>query len=116
MNKKLRLHKKDWEENYNHFYDMDIDTSDKPEKEFAGMTYMQLESRFFGLKDILDKEMVDVADKEALMEHYRISMEKCKKAIEYRGDDFETVKSDFETGKTIVSDATGTSSHKTADC
>ena len=39
------------------------------------------------------------------MEHYRISMEKCKKAIEYRGDDFETVKSDFETGKTIVSDA-----------
>ena len=28
-----------------------------------------------------------------------------KKAIEYRGDDFETVKSDFETGKTIVSDA-----------
>lgn len=60
---------------------MDIDTSDKPEKEFAGMTYMQLESRFFGLKDILDKEMVDVADKEALMEHYRISMEKCKKPL-----------------------------------
>lgn len=102
---KIETAQKDWEENYNHFYDMDIDTSDKPEKEFAGMTYMQLESRFFGLKDILDKEMVDVADKEALMEHYRISMEKCKKAIEYRGDDFETVKSDFETGKTIVSDA-----------
>lgn len=42
---------------------------------------MQLESRFFGLKELLDKEMVDVADKEALMEHYRISMEKCKKPL-----------------------------------
>ena len=59
---KIETAQKDWEENYNHFYDMDIDTSDKPEKEFAGMTYMQLESRFFGLKELLDKEMVDVAD------------------------------------------------------
>lgn len=58
----------------------------------------KLESRFFGLKEILDKETVDVADKEILKKHYRISMEKCKSAIVYRGSSFEAVQAQFEAG------------------
>lgn len=88
--------KNDWENNYQFYYDVDL-AAEKSE-ELKALDRDRLESRFFGLKAVLDKENVDMADKEALMNHYRVSMEKCKNAIEYRGASFEDIKNEFEEG------------------
>lgn len=88
--------KNDWENNYQFYYDADL-ASEKGE-ELKSLDRDRLESRFFGLKAVLDKENVDMADKEALMNHYRVSMEKCRNAIEYRGSSFEDIKNGFEEG------------------
>lgn len=102
----------DWETNYQFYYDIDL--SGEKDTEAASAAFAErlkeldrarLESRFFGLKAVLDKENVDVADKEALMNHYRVSMEKCKNAIEYRGSSFEDIKNEFEKGVIARSDA-----------
>ncbi len=97
--------KNDWENNYQFYAEGEAaqessmeTTSAAFEKALKGLDRDRLESRFFGLKAVLDKENVDVADKEALMNHYRASMEKCKNAIEYRGSSFENIKNGFEEG------------------
>lgn len=113
--------KNDWENNYQFYYDINlaadngegassgeaVGTAAVSSMEAASATFEEklkdlgrdrLESRFFGLKAVLDKENVDVADKEALMNHYRVSMEKCRNAIEYRGSSFEDIKNAFEEG------------------
>ena len=51
----------------------------------------QLESRFMGLKAVLTQENSDFSDKEKLMNHYKLSMEKCRQAMEYRGTAFAEV-------------------------
>lgn len=84
--------RRDWEENYRHFYELKVGGEDgTDEEDLTGLTVPELESRFTGLKEILDKRAVDVADKQALMEHCRASMEKCRRAVEYRGCDFNSV-------------------------
>ncbi len=104
--------KNDWETNYQFYYDIDL--AEEGGAKTAGAAFEQtlreldadrLESRFFGLKAVLDKENVDVADKEALMNHYRASMEKCRNSIEYRGSSFEDIKNEFERGVIARSDA-----------
>lgn len=45
----------------------------------------KLENKFKGLKAVIDTRGTDIADKKALVMHYQASMEKCIKAIEYRG-------------------------------
>lgn len=97
--------KNDWENNYQFYAEGEAaqessmeTTSAAFEEALKGLDRDRLESRFFGLKAVLDKENVDVADKEALMNHYRASMEKCKNAIEYRGSSFENIKNGFEEG------------------
>ena len=85
---------RDWEENYRRFYEMEPENNTEAEvngSDLSELTTGQLESRFFGLREILDKETVDVADKEALMQHCRVSMEKCRRSVEYRGSDFSQV-------------------------
>lgn len=112
--------KNDWENNYQFYYDINLAAENGEavgtaavssmeavssvfEEELKDLDRDRLESRFFGLKAVLDKENVDVADKEALMNHYRVSMEKCRNAIEYRGSSFEDIKSAFEEG--IISES-----------
>ncbi len=101
----------DWEMNYGIYYDsLQADTEDdvKAVNSFAqklmNLDKDRLESRFFGLKGVIDKENVDVADKEALMNHYKVSMDKCKMAVEYRGSDWDAVKSMYEDGLVSASE------------
>lgn len=85
--------KESWNDTYSQYYS-------EGEEAQAGTDgdYMSLESRFLGLKEIIDKENSDLSDKEALLKHYRTSMEKCLKSIEYRGSDIETIKKSVEEG------------------
>ncbi len=101
----------DWEMNYSFYYDAlqnDSEDDAKAVNNFIGsladLDKDRLESRFFGLKGVIDKENVDVADKEALMNHYKVSMDKCKTAVEYRGSDWDTVKELFEKGELMASE------------
>lgn len=98
--------KNDWENNYRFYYDVDIAAENGAAftEVLKGLDRDRLESRFFGLKAVLDKENVDVADKEALMNHYRVSMEKCRNTIEYRGSSFEDIKNGFEEGSITKSE------------
>lgn len=85
--------KESWNDTYSQYYVEGEDTQ-------AGTygDYMSLESRFLGLKEIIDKENSDLSDKEALLKHYRTSMEKCLKSIEYRGSNVEIIKRSVEDG------------------
>lgn len=85
--------KESWNDTYSQYYA-------EGEEVQAGTDgdYMSLESRFLGLKEIIDKENSDLSDKEALLKHYRTSMEKCLKSIEYRGSDVEVIKRSVEDG------------------
>jgi hypothetical protein len=58
-----------------------------------------MEGEFLGLKELLDKENSDLGDKEALLKTYRNSMDKCVKAIEYRGSSFEEIKAKVDNGE-----------------
>ncbi len=62
----------------------------------------ELESRYIGLKGVLDGKSIDLSDKEALVSHYRQSMNKCRNSIEYRGSSFEQIQEMFNTGKISV--------------
>lgn len=94
------------EVNYRQYHESDgIRLNESEKAEYAALSENELESKFFGLKQIIDKETVDVADKEALKEHYRISMEKCRRLIEYRGSLFSEVKKQYNSGMVIESNA-----------
>lgn len=77
-----------WQETYQAYYD---------EKHTAWSRDRQpldrgvLESRFAGLKMVLDEKNADISDKEALLKQYRLAMEKCKKAIIERAFSLETI-------------------------
>jgi hypothetical protein len=73
-------------------------------KELELLSADNLESRFIGLKAVLDGETADVSDKERLKSHYYMSKEKCRKTIEYRGTSFEEIAEDIAQGKLKVSD------------
>lgn len=95
------------EVNYRQYHESDgIRLNENEKADYAALSDNELESKFFGLKQIIDKETVDVADKEALKEHYRISMAKCKRLIEYRGSLFSEVKEQYNSGMVTESKAT----------
>lgn len=107
----LRKLSEDWEQNYSFYYEAyksqsenDRAEVDKVVRTLEECDRNRLESRFFGLKEIVDKDSIDVADKETLMNHYKISMGKCKASVEYRGSDWEEIKSGFEIGSLMVSE------------
>lgn len=85
----------DWEELYSKFYvegvELGTDTAD----------IIELESTFIGLKELIDKENADISDKEALAKHYRASMEKCVKAVTYRGSEFDDIKRRVDSGELV---------------
>ena len=95
------------EVNYRQYHESDgIRLNENEKADYAALSDNELESKFFGLKQIIDKETVDVADKEALKEYYRISMAKCKRLIEYRGSLFSEVKEQYNSGMVTESKAT----------
>jgi hypothetical protein len=87
---KVEKLEQDWNDNYRSFYREDM-AEDEMSHTVEGLSHDELRARFLGLKAVLDKETLDVSDKQALAEQYRRSMEKCQKSIEYRGMDFETI-------------------------
>ena len=72
---------------------------------YVNKNTQELESRFIGLKEALDKDNLDVSDKEALVKHYRQSMDKCKSQIEYRGSSFKDIEDKFSKGELSAVDA-----------
>lgn len=52
----------------------------------------ELESRFAALRTIIENDAKDITDKEKLRNHFQASMDKCKRAIAYRGMSFEQVR------------------------
>lgn len=107
---------REWEENYQFYYEAgaqkngqssDADAGDNRmlllEKELTQLDGRMLESRFFGLKAVIDQERTDMSDKEALFNHYRAAMDKCKNAIEYRGTVFAEMQELYQEGSIAVS-------------
>ena len=84
-----------WNELYRQYY---VEGSKCSADEFGAEEILDMEGKFLGLKELIDKENSDISDKEALLRHYRNSMDKCVKAIEYRGSDFNEIKSKVESG------------------
>ena len=90
--------KESWNDTYSQYYAEGSEAEDGAAQDGADGEYISLESRFLGLKEIIDRENSDLGDKEALLKHYRTSMEKCLKSIEYRGSDVEIIKRSVENG------------------
>ncbi|MDO5381498.1 MAG: hypothetical protein Q4F06_02080 [Eubacteriales bacterium] len=86
-----------WENDYAPYYDESVEVNDELIK-YADDSE-GISRRFFGLKSALAGRNSDVADKEALLNHLKSSMTKCKESIEYRDCDFEAVKAMFEKGE-----------------
>lgn len=91
-----------WEIEYAAYYDdsVSIGISD----EIYNLEKDDVESRFLGLKSSLGEKNTDVADKEALMNHLKLSMNKCTEAIEYRGFTLDDIKSQVNEGKIVFAD------------
>ena len=90
--------KESWNDTYSQYYVEGEEAEDGAPQGGTDGEYISLESRFLGLKEIIDRENSDLGDKEALLKHYRTSMEKCLKSIEYRGSDVEIIKRGVENG------------------
>ncbi len=84
-----------WNDLYRQYY---IEGSESAGGGFTQDQILDMEGKFLGLKELIDKENSDISDKEALLRHYRNSMDKCVRAIEYRGSDFDEIKSKVESG------------------
>lgn len=79
----------DWKNIYLPYYSENADI--KNAGEYSSLSNDQLESRFLGLRAVIEKETADIKDKEALMNTYRASIQKCRNNIEYRELDFAEV-------------------------
>ena len=91
LKKELDHKKQIWETQYLPYYESGLEPETELLSHTKGLSQDMLESRFLGLKGVLDQETSDVGDKEALRKHYQISMEKSRNAIAYRGIDFEEI-------------------------
>ena len=78
-----------WEIEYAAYYDdsVSLNISD----EIYNFEKEDIESRFLGLKSTLGNKNKDFSDKEAFMNHLKLSMAKCRDNIEYRGFVFEEI-------------------------
>ena len=84
----------DWKNIYLPYYSEEADISTA--SQYSALTADQLESKFLGLRTVVEKETADISDKEALMNTYKASIEKCKNNITYRDLDFDHVAKMFE--------------------
>ena len=84
----------DWKNIYLPYYSESADISNVGE--YSSLTSDQLESKFLGLRTVIEKETADISDKESLMNTYNASIEKCRNNIAYRELDFEVVARLFE--------------------
>lgn len=89
-----------WEIQFAPYYQQETEPQDVQ----LAMDAYELESRFLGLKGVLTQENADFSDKEKLMNHYRLSMEKCRQAIEYRGNEFADVERKVKNGEAVLCD------------
>ena len=91
----------DWEKIYLPYYSESADITNA--SEYSGLTADQLESKFLGLRTVIEKETTDISDKEALLNTYKASIEKCRNNIIYRDLDFDDVAELFENKKIYAS-------------
>ena len=84
----------DWEKIYLPYYSESADITNV--SAYSGFTVDQLESKFLGLRAVIEKETADISDKNALMNTYKASIEKCRHNISYRGLDFDVIAKKFE--------------------
>ena len=83
----------DWVQIYAAYY---TEAAVNVREEICAMEDTALESRFIGLRTVIEKNTSDVRDKETLMEHLRNSMNKCRSQIAYRGMEFAEVAEGME--------------------
>lgn len=83
-----------WETIYAPYYSDSVNLSEA--NEYSKLTADQLESKFLGLKAVVEKETSDISDKEQLMNTYKATMEKSKDNIKYRGLEFEIIEKMFQ--------------------
>lgn len=91
---------KSWEEQYAPYYDENV--SIEIDDDTYSLDKDEIESRFTGLKTALSQKNSDFADKQALMNHLSVSMNKCREAIEYRGYTFDDIKAKYEAGEIMA--------------
>lgn len=74
-----------WSENYGAYH--------KPEIEAKRTDYTkeELDARFLGLRSVVESSSADVNDKKLLVKSHESAMDKCRRAIEYRGLDFDEI-------------------------
>ena len=80
-----------WETQYLPYYEQGFEAEQKLKDLLTQMEPDKLETRFMGIKEVLEKDTSNLKDKETLRNHYKTSMEKCTKAIAYRGVDFDEI-------------------------
>lgn len=86
LKEKSRI-EEDWKNIYLPYYSESTDI--KNSMEYSGLTADQIESRFLGLRAVIEKETADLRDKDVLMNTYMASLQKCRNNIEYRDIVFE---------------------------
>lgn len=96
MEGRLNRLEEDWQKLYRPYYKEGI---------YPPMSYTpeELESAFFGRKEVFEQKNADAADKQRLMESYKKGMDKCREAIEYRGISIEELKQLCDKGELSVS-------------
>jgi len=84
----------DWEKIYLPYYSESADITNA--SAYSVLTSDQLESKFLGLRAVIEKETADISDKNMLMNTYKASIEKSRNNIAYRGLDFDVIAKMFE--------------------
>lgn len=75
-------------------------SSERQGELLLAMPEENLISRFYGLKEVYEKESFDANDKKALVESFTKAMERAKNAIEYKQFTLEEIKAQYEGGIT----------------
>ena len=91
----------DWEKIYLPYYKESADITNA--SNYSGLTTDQLESKFLGLRTVIEKKTADISDKEALLNTYKASIEKCRNNIVYKDLEFDVVAKMFENNEIYVS-------------
>lgn len=97
LDEKLKGIKLQWNTVYEPYYVPEV-------KHAQGFSREELRAKFAGLKAVIDKEAVDVTDKETLYAAYDNACQKEISEIEYLGVTFEEAKVLYESGKITYND------------
>ncbi len=88
----FNVHKKlkdTWESEFAPYYSTENSFDENVYKKYENDSAEELEVKFLGLKEAFENKNGDYKDKQALMNHLKISMEKCRQNIIYKGLDFD---------------------------